>query len=108
MLVVTVLIISLILQYLAVYFLFRLIRGRGTGLGWSLIAVAITLMALRCGVSAGQMFIFDTSPCPGLAIELIALAISALMVLGIERITPIDVGSRGGWRPIRALRGDPS
>ncbi|MGD9172205.1 MAG: PAS domain-containing protein, partial [Candidatus Thiodiazotropha sp.] len=89
MLVAVVLAVSLMLQFLAVYFVLRLIRVTGKRLAWSLIAVAITLMALHRGISFGQMLISDTAPLPDLTSALVTLAISALMALGIERITPI-------------------
>jgi PAS domain S-box-containing protein len=89
MLVSAILVVTLILHFLALYFVLHLIRTTRKSLAWNLIAVAITLMLLRCSISLSQMFFADKAPSPDLTIELIALAISALMALGIERMIPI-------------------
>ncbi|MGD8912809.1 MAG: hypothetical protein PVJ68_08725, partial [Candidatus Thiodiazotropha sp.] len=92
MLVSTILVVSLILQCLAVYFVLCLIKITGKSLAWSLLALVIILMALDRGVSFGRMFLLDTAYQPDLTVELIGLAISALMAFGIRRITPIIAG----------------
>lgn len=46
-----VLIMSLILQFVAVFFALRLIKITGKSMAWSLIAIAISLMAARLGIS---------------------------------------------------------
>jgi PAS domain S-box-containing protein len=84
-----ILIASLVLQLVAVYFALRLIKITGRTLAWSLIAAAISLMALRRGISLEQTLGADVAKQPDLFVELVALAISALMAFGIERITPI-------------------
>lgn len=84
-----VLFLSLLLQLLTIYFALRLIRLTGRSLAWGLIAGAIALMALRRGISlveilaTGQPFSGEFTP------ELVALVISALMAVGIARITPV-------------------
>lgn len=91
MLLSSVLLTSLILQFIAAYFTLRLIKVSGKALPWSLIGVAITLMALRSGIGLEQ--VFDAAPAtqPDLFLGLIALAISTLMAIGIARITPIII-----------------
>ncbi|QPK64858.1 PAS domain S-box protein [Methylomonas sp. LL1] len=84
-----ILITSLVLQVVAVYFALRLIKITGKSMAWSLIAIAISLMALRRGVSLIAVFQAEFVKQPDLNVELIALAISLLMAVGIERITPI-------------------
>ncbi|MEJ2403244.1 MAG: PAS domain S-box protein [Candidatus Thiodiazotropha sp.] len=85
----TILIISLLLQIVAVYFALRLIRITDRSLVWSLIAAAIALMAVRRGITLGQIFLTEGAALPDLSAELVALVISILMAIGIERITPI-------------------
>ena len=101
MLVSAVLIASLALQFIAVYFALRLIRVSGRSLAWSFIAAAIALMALRRGVSLADIFGSDTTTPPNLSVELIALTISALMAIGIERITPIVASLRSAADRLR-------
>ncbi|MEN6630334.1 MAG: PAS domain S-box protein, partial [Sulfuricella sp.] len=84
-----VLVASLILQFVAVFFALRLIKVTGKSLAWGLIATAIILMALRRGISLVEMFTSGHAKQPNMNAELIALMISALMAVGIERITPI-------------------
>jgi PAS domain S-box-containing protein len=80
---------SLLLQFLAAYFALRLIRVTGRSLAWTLIAAAICLMALRRGISLVEILAGGSARQPDLPVELIALVISVLMALGIERIAPI-------------------
>lgn len=89
----SILIASFVLQFVAVYFALRLIKITGKSLAWSFIAAAITLMALRRGVTLTHVF-SDPALGADLSAELIALVISILMVIGIERITPIVAGLR--------------
>ncbi|MFA6310145.1 MAG: PAS domain S-box protein, partial [Sterolibacterium sp.] len=85
----TILIVSLVLQFVAVFFALRLIKVTGKSLAWGLIAAAISLMALRRGISLLEIFGSGQAARPDLYVELVALAISALMAMGMERITPI-------------------
>ncbi|MFA7241372.1 MAG: ATP-binding protein [Sulfuricellaceae bacterium] len=84
-----ILIASLVLQFVAVIFALRLIKITGKSLAWGLIAAAIVLMAFRRGISLVEIFTSDHAKLPNMNAELVALAISALMVVGIERVTPI-------------------
>ncbi|MEJ2407617.1 MAG: PAS domain-containing protein, partial [Candidatus Thiodiazotropha sp.] len=96
-----VLSLSLILQFLAVYFALRLIKLTGKSLAWSLIAAAIALMALRRGITLFHLFGIDSTVQPDLFTELIALTISALMAIGIERITPLFASLRSASEQLR-------
>ncbi|MES9971896.1 MAG: ATP-binding protein [Candidatus Thiodiazotropha sp.] len=89
MMVSAILLASLILQCLAVYFVLRLIKVTGSRLAWSLVAVAIILMALRGIATLGEIFVSGNLASPDLWVELLVLATSALMAFGIERINPI-------------------
>jgi PAS domain S-box-containing protein len=92
MLVISILVASLILQIIAVYFVLRLIKVSRKSLPWSLLALAISLMALRSIVTLGLLLTPETVPQSDLTVEVMALTISALMALGIERITPVVAG----------------
>ncbi|PIQ27010.1 hypothetical protein COW36_16130 [bacterium (Candidatus Blackallbacteria) CG17_big_fil_post_rev_8_21_14_2_50_48_46] len=83
-----VLIASLVLQFISVYFTLRLIKFTGKNLAWSFLAIAITLMALRRSISLGQAMT-ETASSAQLTAETIALFISACLAIGIERILPI-------------------
>ena len=84
-----ILTLSLLLQLLAIYFSLSLIRLTGRRLAWGLIAGAIALMAFRRGISLVEI-LFLKEAVPGeLIVELVALTISAMMVVGIARISPI-------------------
>ncbi|MGR8932869.1 MAG: putative bifunctional diguanylate cyclase/phosphodiesterase [Gammaproteobacteria bacterium] len=80
---------SLALQFLAAFFALRLIKVSGKSLAWSLIAIAIVLMAVRRGISLFHLAVSEQTIHPDLDAELVALMISILMVAGIERIAPI-------------------
>jgi probable HAF family extracellular repeat protein len=63
-------------------------------LPWSLLTLAITLMTLRSIITLGQLFTPETVLQLDFKVEVMVLTISALMALGIERITPIVAGLR--------------
>jgi two-component system, cell cycle sensor histidine kinase and response regulator CckA len=84
-----ILILSLLLQLLAIYFALSLIRLTHRRLAWGLIAGAIALMALRRGISLVEILFVKEAVSGELIVELVALTISSLMVVGIARITPI-------------------
>jgi len=89
MLISIILIVSLLLQFVAVFFALRLIKVTGKSVAWILVAAAISLMALRRGLSLVEIFVSGHGKLPDMTVELVALAVSALMAIGIERITPI-------------------
>lgn len=81
---------SVVLQVLAAALAFRLIGVTGRRWAWALIASAISLMAVRRAITCYRMFV-DTggSIVPDPAAELVALGISALMLLGVACIAPL-------------------
>ncbi|PKM43056.1 MAG: hypothetical protein CVV05_16045 [Gammaproteobacteria bacterium HGW-Gammaproteobacteria-1] len=105
MLSVSVLIISLLLQLLAVYFALRLIKVTGRMPAWIFIAAALALMALHHGINL--MPLFGTGPVtsPDLFVELVALAISVLLVVGIIAALRTDAERRQEQcaQPFRSL-----
>ncbi|MDD5215785.1 MAG: ATP-binding protein, partial [Methylococcales bacterium] len=85
----SILITSLALQIIAVFFALRLIKVTGKSVAWGLIAVAIVLMAFRRGVSLFEILTLENAKQPNMNAELVALVISALMAIGIAKISPI-------------------
>lgn len=83
-----ILLVSLVFQFIAVYFSLRLIKITGKSLAWGFIALAIVLMALRRSLSLEAAFTIQAST-HQYFVEIVALIISILMTIGIGRITPI-------------------
>ncbi len=81
--------ISVLLQFVAAFLAFRLIRITGQRLAWVLIVAAISLMATRLSISLFRLISGDVSHMPDLSAELVALVISILMVAGIAWIAPL-------------------
>lgn len=79
---------SVLLQVVAAILALRLIRITGRRAAWSLIATAIVLMAVRRGLSLYGLILTDRTPPHGVAAELAALGISALILLGVAFIAP--------------------
>lgn len=78
-----VLAVSTLLQFTAALLAGRLILLSKNGLGWSLIAAALFLMAARRSVSLYQSTLATPATHPSLQAEIIALGISLLMVIGV-------------------------
>ncbi|NQV22492.1 MAG: PAS domain-containing protein, partial [Rhodospirillales bacterium] len=78
-----ILAVSTILQFAAALLAARLIRSSKNGLGWSLVAAALFLMAARRSVSLYQSTLATPATAPSLQAETIALGISILMVIGV-------------------------
>ncbi|WDT80059.1 MAG: PAS domain S-box protein [Candidatus Manganitrophus sp.] len=98
-----ILTISIILQFVAALLALRLIRITGRWTGWSLIAAAITLMAVRRSIS---LFYHLTNVGPSdLYTESIPLTvsmiISVLMAAGIAAITPLFVSMKKSEEALR-------
>jgi PAS domain S-box-containing protein len=87
-----VLAISLVLQVVAAVLALRLARITGKRLAWSLVAIAICLMAIRRAITLVGVLSGDVTP--GLWAELVALTISILMVAGIGWIAPFVLTPR--------------
>jgi len=79
----TILLISTVLQFTAAGLAARLIFVTGKWWAWSLIALALTLMAIRRSITFYRAVGNDVSLSPDLTTELVALSGSALMVCGV-------------------------
>lgn len=79
--------LSIALQMLAAIQALRLIRVTGWRAAWAMIAVALLMMAGRRAISLAHMVVndrpIDLSP------EILALIISALMLVGVQRISTL-------------------
>ena len=84
-----VLALSVVLQSSAVIGAFRLIKLLGHLWAWSLIAPALTLMGVRQRKTFYWPVAGNVSQPPELIVELVALCISLLLVIGIFRIKPL-------------------
>jgi PAS domain S-box-containing protein len=89
MLVISILTLSIFLQITAAILALRLMRVTQAKSAWVLVAAAISLMALRRFITFFQMLFLDTPTALDLTAEVVALAISILMVLGIAGIAPV-------------------
>lgn len=90
-----VLAVSIVLQLTAAVAALRLIPITGRRLGWGAIAAAVLLMAVRRSITFVRLLTGDGGIQPDLAAELVALTISALMVIGILWIAPVFLSIRG-------------
>ncbi|MCX6832148.1 MAG: PAS domain S-box protein [candidate division Zixibacteria bacterium] len=67
----------------------KLIRLTGRRMAWSLIAVALVLMSVRRAIPFYHLLFGDPAIVPDLLNELVGLALSLLMVLGVAGIAPL-------------------
>ena len=81
--------LSIALQFVAAVMAFRLIRLTGERWAWGFIATAILLMTIRRSVPLFHMVVHGNTYKADAVAEVIALAISVLMVIGIARIAPV-------------------
>lgn len=89
MAVIAVLAVSILLQCVAAGMALRLIQVTGKWPAWILIATAILLMAVRRSISMYRWVSGEEALLPDLAAEWVALATSALLVLGLAWISPL-------------------
>jgi PAS domain S-box-containing protein len=101
MLVIGILTLSILLQIAAALLALRLIRVTQAKTAWVLIAGAISLMALRRLITLFQMVFLDTPTALDLTAEVVALAISILMVVGIAGIAPVFQGMKNSEDALR-------
>ena len=87
--VIYVLLCSIVLQLYAAISAFRLIRLTGRRTAWTLIAVALTLMAFRRMIPVYRLLSNDATLPPDIMNESIGLLLSTLMAIGIARIAPL-------------------
>ncbi len=84
-----ILMLSIALQFVAALMAFRLIRLTGERWAWGFISAAILLMTVRRGTSLFHMLANGEAYKADAVAEVIALAISVLMVIGMARIAPV-------------------
>ncbi len=90
--------ISIGLQFTAAYLAFRLIRTATRGPAWAFVAAALFLMGVRRSISFYQMLESGADHAVSGA-ELVALLISALMVVGVALIGPLfSATRRAEWK----------
>lgn len=94
-----ILTISIVLQLIAAFLALRLIRVTGKGIGWGMVAAAITLMTLRRCVTFFEFLSGGQAPDP--IAESIALAISVLMAAGIAAIRPLFLSMKRSEATLR-------
>ncbi len=82
---------SILLQLTAAFLALRLIRVTGAGRAWTLIALAVLLMAVRRGITLYRLASGDLAHPPDLPAELLSLGVSGLMILGVAGIAPLFV-----------------
>jgi PAS domain S-box-containing protein len=87
--IIAILVISILLQFAAAGLALRLIWVTGKRTAWILIAAAIFLMAIRRCDTLSQALSLGALNVTSLSAELIALAISALVLIGVIRIEPL-------------------
>ncbi len=81
--------VSVFFQLVAAFLALRLIRLTKTRTAWILIAVAIFLIALRQFIIFYRLVTGDLSSPPDLSDELLTVAISVIIVVGVASIAPL-------------------
>jgi PAS domain S-box-containing protein len=94
--------LSLLLQIAAAIVALRLVRVTGTRTAWLVIAAAVGLMALRRAVTLGAVLAGDATRLDPMA-EVVALVISALMLLGLALIGPWFAATRRADTDVRRV-----
>ena len=96
-----ILVLSIVLQVAAATMALRLIRVTGWRVAWIAVAGALALMTARRCITLYRLVADDFSHPPDLAAELVALVISALMLVGVLAIAPIFKTARGARAELR-------
>ena len=81
--------ISIALQFTAAFLSLYLIKITGKWTAWILISIALIFMGIRRSVTFYRLVSGDTSLPPDITAELLALVISLLMLVGVICIIPI-------------------
>ncbi len=89
MLILSILGTSVLLQFAAAFMALRLISITGRRSGWLVLSLAIILMGWRRSITLYHVASGNGVLPRDLSVELVALAISALMVIGLAWITPL-------------------
>ena len=85
----TILVTSILLQCITAFLALRLIRVTGMHVAWVSIAIAILFMAVRRCISLFRLISGDVAYHPDPVAELVALATSALLLVGVACIAPL-------------------
>jgi len=80
---------SIVLQVAAALLALRLILVTGHKVAWAMIAGAISLMAVRRGITLHGLLMLESGYVPDPAAEVVALAITVLMLGGLAGIAPM-------------------
>jgi len=97
----SILFLSILLQLTAAFLALRLVWVTGKSPAWALIAAGISLMALRRGITLYQLVFWEVPTPLDRTAELVGLAISALMVVGIAWIAPLFRGLKNTTEALR-------
>ena len=81
--------ISILLQCIGVFLALKLIRVTKRRRAWILIAIALSIIAVRQGITLFQLTSGNASIPLDLSNELVAVAISVIMIVGIASIVPL-------------------
>ncbi len=84
-----IILISIVVQFAAAFIAFSLVEVLDRQRAWLLIALAIFLMALRRSITIIGLITGSVTRPPDIAAELVALATSVLMVIGLSKIAPL-------------------
>jgi PAS domain S-box-containing protein len=87
--IIVILAVSILLQFAAAFWALRLVWVTGKRTAWVLIATAIFLMAIRRCDTLSQAVSLGVLNVTSMSAELIALAISLLVLIGVVRIDPL-------------------
>jgi len=92
--------ISIFLQSTAAFFAFRLIRLTRPRTAWLLIAIAFSLIGLRQLIKLLRVISGDISPLPDSSDELLTVAISVIIVVGMASIAPALLAAKRSEREL--------
>lgn len=98
-----ILALSILLQVIAAYAALRLIPLTGNRRSWLFIAAAVLLMAIRRSITLTRILSGDITHPPDLSAELIALTISAFMLIGMVSIAPLFRSIKRGSDELEAV-----
>jgi PAS domain S-box-containing protein len=99
-----ILAISILFQFATAFLALRLIRVTGRRTAWVLIAAALFLMAIRRCITLFNAEFLGVSYTTSLSAELVALAISILMLSGVIWITPLFRSLKRSEEALRKAR----
>jgi two-component system NtrC family sensor kinase len=99
--VLVILILSIVLQFVAAFLALRLVWVTKKSPAWVLIALAICLMALRRCITFYQVLFWEAPTPLDQTTELVALAVSICMVLGMAGIAPLFLSIKQSEEALR-------